>query len=138
MTFEESAEKVWELRPAWPVRGTVGGSGWFWSSQRCRSPHYPLQGATLSLKVGEEPTKHPASQLSIRLRVTVPDTLAPAGTGEDRARCLHQAHDLLSAICVVHRNGFMVVLQKPVLEKPSSTLGESENSGLLRRRAQRS
>ena len=30
------------------------------------------------------------------------------------------------------------VLQKPVLKKPSTTLGELENSGLLRRRAQRS
>ena len=28
-------------------------------------------------------------------------------------------------------------LQKPVIEKPSTTLGELENSGLLRRRAQR-
>ena len=30
------------------------------------------------------------------------------------------------------------MLQKPVLEKPSSTLGELENSGLLHQRAQRS
>ena len=31
-----------------------------------------------------------------------------------------------------------MVLQKPVLEKPSTTLGELENSGLLLRQAQRS
>ena len=68
----------------------------------------------------------------------MPDTLAPAGIGDNRARCLHQAYDLLSAICVVYRNGFMVVLQKSVLEKPTTTLGESENSGLLCQRAQRS
>ena len=30
------------------------------------------------------------------------------------------------------------VLQKPVLEQPSATLGELENSGFLHRRAQRS
>ena len=30
------------------------------------------------------------------------------------------------------------MLQKPVLKKPSTTLGELENSGLLHRRAQRS
>ena len=30
------------------------------------------------------------------------------------------------------------MLQKPVLEKPSTTLGQLENSGLLRQRAQRS
>ena len=30
------------------------------------------------------------------------------------------------------------VLQKPVIEKPSATLGELENSGLLCQRAQRS
>ena len=31
-----------------------------------------------------------------------------------------------------------IVLQKPLLEKPLTTLGALENSGLLRRRAQRS
>lgn len=39
------------------------------------------------------------------------------------------------------RRGFLSenpVLQKPVLEEPSPTLGEAENSGLLRRQAQRS
>ena len=30
------------------------------------------------------------------------------------------------------------MLQKPVIEKPSTTLGELENSGLLRQQAQRS
>ena len=34
-------------------------------------------------------------------------------------------------------DGWMVLLQKPVLEKPSTTLRELENSGLLHRRAQR-
>ena len=33
---------------------------------------------------------------------------------------------------------FAHLLQKPVLEKPSTTLGELENSGLLRQQAQRS
>ena len=32
----------------------------------------------------------------------------------------------------------MILLQKPVLEKPSTTLRKLENSGLLHRRAQRS
>ena len=32
----------------------------------------------------------------------------------------------------------MILLQEPVLEKPSTTLRELENSGLLRRQAQRS
>ena len=38
----------------------------------------------------------------------------------------------------VPREGETVLLQKQVLEKASTTLGELENSGLLHQRAQRS
>ena len=38
----------------------------------------------------------------------------------------------------VSASASVLLLQKPVLEKPSTTFGELENSGLLRRRAQRS
>ena len=44
---------------------------------------------------------------------------------------------LASYVLVLWHHG-IILLQKPVMEKPSATLGELENSGLLCQRAQRS
>ena len=46
--------------------------------------------------------------------------------------------DSVLSIRGVPREGEMVLLQKQVLEKASTILGELENSGLLHQRAQRS
>ena len=45
---------------------------------------------------------------------------------------------LVLEFLVARGASLLMLLQKPVLEKPSTTLGELENSGLLHRRAQRS
>ena len=52
MTFEESAEKVWELGPAWPVRGTVVGSGVVLVESEMQKPPLPLAGGNVVTESG--------------------------------------------------------------------------------------
>ena len=92
LTFEESAEEVWwkacptgQLHPAQPLWGTVVGSGAVQVESEMQKPPLPLAGEQHHHWKQERSycspaTKHPAFQLSVRLRVTMPDTLAPAGS----------------------------------------------------------
>lgn len=114
MIFEDSAGEVWkarladQLHPAALCKGRWWGQAWFWLSQRCINLRCPnVAESNIITQRGREIIARlqlslTPSLLVIHLIVAMPDALAPAGTKEERAPCLHKVHDLLSAICIVH------------------------------------
>ena len=74
----------------------------------------------------ENPEYHQVACLLIRLRV-------PSLQPDQATRLVPQGAGVVGILL-----GPSEMLQKPVLKKPSTTLGELENSGLLHQRAQRS